>query len=576
MSRISRRRFFERSGLAAAAVWYPALAAAAKATTGPPESGDELSADVLVVGGGLGGCAAALAATRRGARVVMTEPTDWIGGQLTQQAVPPDEHAWIESFGSTRSYRELRTRIRGYYRDHYPLTDEARARKNLNPGDGSVSRLCHEPKVALAVLQEMLAPAVGSGRLVLLLDTMPESADVDGDRVRAVRLVNRKANRRITVGASYVIDASETGDLLPLTGAEYVTGSESQAQTGEPSASPEPRPGNMQAVTWCYAIDYREGEDHTIERPAQYDFWRAHRPDLEPPWPDHPILSLWYTHPPSGRPLELSFVPTMGRYAGHRTPTLNLWLYRRIAHHANFLPGTFASDVTIVNWPQNDYMLGNVYGGSDDENARHLEGARQLSLSLLYWLQTEAPRPDGATGWPGLRLRSDIVGTRDGLAKFPYIRESRRILAEQTIVEQHIREPHPEKFGRHAVAQPFRDSVGVGYYGLDLHPTTGGDNYFDVRCYPYQIPLGALIPRRVENLIAGAKNLGTTHITNGAYRLHPTEWNVGEAAGALAAFCLDKNEPPRGVRRRASLLADLQAELVEAGFELDWSKLAET
>ena len=126
------------------------------------------------------------------------------------------------------------------------------------------------------------------------------------------------------------------------------------------------------------------------------------------------------------------------------------------------------------------------------------------------------------------------------------------------------------------MAQPFRDSVGVGYYGLDLHPTTGGDNYFDVRCYPYQIPLGALIPRRVENLIAGAKNLGTTHITNGAYRLHPTEWNVGEAAGALAAFCLDKNESPRGVRRRASLLADLQAELVEAGFELDWSKLAET
>src|SRR5690606_24164266 len=43
----------------------------------------ELSADVVIIGGGLGGCAAALAALRNGLRVVMTEPTDWIGGQLT-------------------------------------------------------------------------------------------------------------------------------------------------------------------------------------------------------------------------------------------------------------------------------------------------------------------------------------------------------------------------------------------------------------------------------------------------------------------------------------------------------------
>ena len=59
----------------------------------------EIEADVAIIGGGLGGCAAALAALRNGRTVVMTEPTDWIGGQLTQQAVPPDEHPWIEKFG---------------------------------------------------------------------------------------------------------------------------------------------------------------------------------------------------------------------------------------------------------------------------------------------------------------------------------------------------------------------------------------------------------------------------------------------------------------------------------------------
>src|SRR5439155_18948690 len=84
--------------------------------------------------------------------------------------------------------------------------------------------------------------------------------------------------------------------------------------------------------------------------------------------------------------------------------------------------------------------------------------------------------------------------------------------------------------------ESFSDSVGVGSYRIDLHPSSGGDNYLDVSSLPFQIPLGALIPRRVENLLPACKNLGVTHITNGCYRLHPVEWNIGEAAGALAAF----------------------------------------
>src|SRR5579862_6541548 len=84
-----------------------------------PPPGAELQADVVIIGGGTGGCAAALAAARAGMRVILTEETDWIGGQLTAQAVPPDEHPWIEQFGSTRSYRQFRNRIRDYYRANY-------------------------------------------------------------------------------------------------------------------------------------------------------------------------------------------------------------------------------------------------------------------------------------------------------------------------------------------------------------------------------------------------------------------------------------------------------------------------
>ena len=71
---------------------------------------------------GSGACAAALAAARLGRRVILTEETQWLGGQLTNQAVPPDEHPWIEEFGATASYRALRRGIRDYYRSHLPLT----------------------------------------------------------------------------------------------------------------------------------------------------------------------------------------------------------------------------------------------------------------------------------------------------------------------------------------------------------------------------------------------------------------------------------------------------------------------
>ena len=38
------------------------------------------------------------------------------------------------------------------------------------------------------------------------------------------------------------------------------------------------------------------------------------------------------------------------------------------------------------------------------------------------------------------------------------------------------------------------------------------DNYIDISSLPFQIPLGALIPERVENLLPACKNIGTTHI----------------------------------------------------------------
>jgi hypothetical protein len=528
----------------------------------------ELSADVAVIGGGTGGCAAALAALRSGRRVVLTEETDWPGGQLTAQAVPPDEHGSIESAGCTRLYRTLRSAIRDYYRRNYPLTAEARAAKYLNPGKGLVSRLCHEPRVALAVLNDLLAPHVSSQRLTVLTRYRPVDADVTGDRVRSVRLRSLDGNPDLVVTAPYFLDATELGDLLSLTKTEYVVGAESRKETGELHAADVARPENQQAFTCCFAMDYLDGQDHTIDKPAEYDFWRKYVPELRPAWPG-PLLSWQVSEPITLKTRKISFDPT-----GPGPGGMNLWLYRRIIDRKNFTEGVYVGDVCLVNWPQNDYWLGNLIDVSPEEAAKHLKRAKQLSLSLLYWMQTEAPRPDGKTGWKGLRLREDITGTADGLAKYPYIRESRRIRAEFTVLERHVgAEARAKLTGKkpgEVRAERFPDSVGVGSYRIDLHPSSGGDNYIDVASLPFQIPLGALIPRRVENLLPGCKNLGVTHVTNGCYRLHPVEWNVGEASGALAAFCLGRKEPPRQVRKNKALLADFQSYLRGDGFELEW------
>jgi hypothetical protein len=255
---------------------------------------------------------------------------------------------------------------------------------------------------------------------------------------------------------------------------------------------------------------------------------------------------------------------------------MNLWIYRRIVRARNHRAGFEGTDVTLVNWPQNDYWLGNLYGNTPEEAARHRKRAKQLSLSLLYWMQTEAPRPTGPRGWRGLHLRPDLMGTADGLAMYPYVREARRIQAEFTVLEQHVgidaRMKATGKPREEITAERFDDSVGVGSYRIDLHPSSSGDNYIDVGSLPFQIPLGALIPKRMENLLPAAKNLGVTHITNGCYRLHPVEWNIGESAGMLAAHCVTRKLAPRQVRNTEKLLREFQAKLTAQGIELEWPK----
>lgn len=529
----------------------------------------EIDADLLIVGGGVGGVAAALAAARHGARVILTEQTDWLGGQFTSQAVPPDEHPWIESHGCTASYRRFRDAVRDQYRTSYPLTAASRRERHLNPGAAYVSALAHEPRVALSVIDSLLDPYRSVGLVQALLEHRTMEADIDADEVTSVLLRDDRSGEEMAISARFFLDATETGELLPLTGTEYVSGAESQEETGEPHASSTSDPRNMQAISVCFAIDHVNG-DHTIDEPPEYQYWRSYAPHF---WPG-PLLGWVAPDPQTLEPVVRTLDPNPDpdpffdarSRPFERHGDRQLWLFRRILARRHFDEGFLSSDVTLVNWPMTDFFEGPIYEVDERYAAHNLQRARALSLSMLYWMQTEAPRPDGGIGYPGLRLRSDVVGTSDGLAKAPYVRESRRIQARRTVTEQDLGRDIRGVQG----AVSYEDAVGIGSYRIDLHPSTGGDNYIDIATCPFEIPLGALVPIRMRNLLPAAKNIGTTHVTNGCCRLHPIEWNVGEVAGLLATFCIGHKAIPAQVCEDARLLRDFQALLTGDGIELEW------
>ena len=507
--------------------------------------------DLIIAGGGFGGCAAALSACANGLQVVMTEETDWIGGQVTSQGVPPDEHPWIEEFGSTRRYREYRGRVRKWYLEQMNVHKKA---EQFNPGNGLVSNICHDPRVSLQVLQDMLMPYVLTGQLTIRLNTVFSDVHKEDRTLISSIIKDRLTDKEETLTASYFIDATEAGDLLPLAKLKYVTGAEAKSDTGEIHALEVADPLDIQAFTYVLAMEYREGENHTIDEPDMYTFWRDFHPAI---WPDK-YLSFFAPHPITKEKRE---------YTLFRQETgFPLWEYRRVFDKKQFHSAINAGDISLMNWPQSDYFLGNIYDVSEEEKEKHLYQSKQLSLSLFYWLQTEAPRLDGGTGYPGLKLRNDVFQTQDGMAKAAYIRESRRIKAEYTIVEQDV---SPD-FNEGRTGKFYTDRVGVGSYSIDLHPSMAGKTYLDIPALPFHIPMGALIHQDADNLLAACKNIGTTHITNGCYRLHPTEWNIGEACGALVAFCLKTNASPKEVREDKELLQTFQDQLREDGFQLEW------
>ncbi len=489
--------------------------------------------EILIAGAGMGGIGAALRAAERGHQVCLTEEATWIGGQATAAGVSAlDENKFIEITGGTRLYNEFRRRIRDYYKRAYkPLN----ASTNFNPGGCYVSSLCFEPKIGVQVLEEMLKV---HKNIRLFRRTRVLDLERTNNAITAALLWNIDKNQALRIIPKFVLDSTEMGDLLPLAKTPYTVGAEAKSLTGEPHAAQAANPACVQSFTYPFIIEHRPGESHTIAKPADFETIRDHQPfgfllnyPVENGWRGRFEYTMFGDDPPI--PNNMSPKP--------------FFPWRRVFNGAAY-PGKH-TDMALMNWPRQDYHDETVLDRTPEDTARVLQNAKKVSMAFLYWLQNDQKTP-------ALKLRLDQMGTPDGLAQLPYIRESRRIQAQGMVREQDIVFENSPR----ARAVNFPDSVGTGFYMVDIHPCGANEKGTMMMPKPFQIPMSALRPKDLTNFLPASKNLGVTHLTNGAYRLHPIEWNIGEAAAAMASAQLKGTNTTEAI----------QTELANAGVQIFW------
>ena len=503
-----------------------------------PRRGEERQ--VVILGGGLAGIAAAAAGVAAGAQVTLLEASHRPGGQITRQLVAPlDEHALIESVGAPATYRWFRDRIRDHYRQQAPAGADPEVW--TNPGNGWVSRLCFEPRVGAVVIDDLLERLRATGRFELLLGCEVEAVGRRGGEIAHLDVRTPEGAVRLTV--EVVVDATELGDLLVPAGAPWVTGAEARSDTGEALALPEAVPERTQAITLPAVLRRDPTPGPILPRPPGYEGLR----DSQPFTLDVPDAQ--------GNPRAF------GMYQARAGGPPPFWTYRRL-RDAGRLGGP---ELAVINWPGNDYVGADLVGAED--RGAVVAAARELTLAFVHWLQTEAPRDDGGRGHPELQLDAGAAMTEDGLAAEPYVREARRLRARTVVTAQDLLPAD----GDRVRATHFPDSGGVGWYPLDVHAAVGEPSSRNDPTRPFQVPLSSLVAAAPANLVAAGKTIGTTHLSNGAYRVHPVEWASGEAAGVLAGVAVRSGRRPTEVVADPRLRCHLQRTLLDGGAELAWA-----
>ncbi len=528
---------------------------------------ETIQADIVVSGGSFGAPAAALAAARANpqALILLIEPTDWLGGQSTSQGVSAIDNAWHQP-AQALMYND---RAAYYPADYLDWLNRMKNPPAEAPGDGLspegtswVSRESFDPRTGAWALDKMVEehPNIRLMKMTVVKDTT--SADVEdelghGKVITGLTLIERTAKPGYEAFSKFlsqempdwfsasdsadftkkvhlvapkdatrglvVIDASETGDAIVLSGADYVVGREKTTETvSAAGVPPEHYEQYSQATVFPFCTTDADSPSPETE--------------LKAPWAD---FDTYYQQ-------QKNSYFGFGQWSWNR-----VWSYRRLKTTGAPVQfdSVFRGDVTMQNWyPGNDYPYKSIYltkSGAEAQEADWqggmdidaIAGAEKLALTFYFYMKERKSQE-----WDTLYLNGDhpdnMMGTEHGLAKFPYIRCGRRILGLHNfrLLTRYLL---PATTGPGAITSyRFFDSVGIGNYAMDSHGVHGsmGVGHSNEKPAAFYLPYRALASSNVRNLLSGCKSFSASYWINSAYRLHPIEWSVGSAAGVAAAL----------------------------------------
>jgi FAD dependent oxidoreductase/S-layer homology domain len=537
-----------------------------------PDDGQVLQFPILVVGGSTAAYTAALGALQAGATVCIVQPQKVLGGQFTAQALPASDDAPLMAPkplipADQRDPHQLEngelfciSRAQRQFRDRQRQLQPVAGRVIHNPGGSWVSHFSVTPVTAAIALNQGIESFLQEGKLTLIplaepVQVMLQETTGEYRRVTGAVFQDLENGRSFTVHGEIVIEATDLGDLLELGNIESRVGQESRSETGEAILPDEPQPLCQQAFTFCAVVE-KSSSGQPIPAPLGYGV---------DPWLD-----------PQSFPSTFWIKEQTGWEGRTFFDSMGVFRYRRLQRSIEDSE-VHDQDVSVMNWgtsplgpdaPKgcgNDYLFGAVLTGvSRQERQQVAARGRDRAQAYLHCLQTTAA--------PDLAPRGDLTWTADGIALEPYIREARRGVALTTVRHEDVASKF---FPGAARAHSFEDAIGIGqYHYLDFHPNEA-TGHVDLgqdgnRSLPFTIPLGALIPLRTDGFILSAKSIGTTHITNAAYRMHPIEWAIGEAGGHLAAFALSQGVQVREVAKDRRLKRQFQGHLARFGIPLFW------
>jgi FAD dependent oxidoreductase len=537
--------------------------------------------DVVIAGGTTAAFAAAVSSAESGARTALIEPTDWVGGQLTASGVPAVDEAW-HKITDPRTKQVLN--VSAIARKPQNMTPNFRAMLDAtgNPGGGWVSNYCFQPR---DFLDQHLLPLEMKlkDRLVVFRDTVIKSVEADPKTgsIKSITAIKRTPRPGVAWNG---YDRRLSEDL-----ADWYSPAESpRFQKTSLTFVADPRPGHetifLDATEWGEVLVLaeapylqgvedvdggREGNDTCGQATVIDIVERLHaQPTEEPPGPVGVD--------------KLGF----GNYKKFPDAWDRIWTYRRIRGKGS---KAAVGDICLQNWGYsgrdneggNDYPFGYLFKSKAETAAERadwkggidlkvLAAAEQRALAWHYWFKANVPAPFVPEQ---VTLDRGVLGTGTGLAKMPYIRDTRRSIGlDGFILKVDDLGGDPSKL----TGKRFRDRVALGAYPADIHPVLTCEFpryvYSGHETLPFCIPFRALTNERYGNLLVAGKTMAQSFLANAATRLHPIEWSTGTAAGVSAA-AMSKN----GWNARQALehIAELQA-LIKEKTPIDWSINGET